>query len=146
MSDLNKLQIIGRLGGDPESRNLEGGQVVTTFSVATALTWKNKQGEKQEKTEWHNVVIWGKLAEVAAKYLTKGKQVYLEGRIETVSWEKDGEKKYKTQMVADNLIMLGSKNDQPQQAQTNPEQQYQTAVQQANTPEPTEEEIDDLPF
>ncbi|MCA9375691.1 MAG: single-stranded DNA-binding protein [Candidatus Doudnabacteria bacterium] len=107
--DLNKAQIIGRLTRDPESRSTPGGQQVATFSVATGFSWTDQQGQKQERTEFHNVVAWRKLAEICSQYLTKGKQVYIEGRLQTRSWEgQDGQKRYRTEIVADNMIMLGS--------------------------------------
>jgi len=109
MSDLNKAMIIGRLTRDPESRNIPTGQLVSSFSVATGRNWKDKSGTKQEKTEFHNVVAWGKLAEICKQYLTKGKKVYIEGRLQTRSWDdQNGQKKYKTEIIAENMQMLDS--------------------------------------
>ncbi|OGY84324.1 MAG: hypothetical protein A3F54_04000 [Candidatus Kerfeldbacteria bacterium RIFCSPHIGHO2_12_FULL_48_17] len=110
--DLNKVMLIGRLTRDPESRTIPSGQTVTSFSIATSRQWKDQSGQKQEKTEFHNITAWRKLGEIAAQYLKKGKQIYLEGRLETHSWEdQGGVKKYRTEIVADNLIMLGSRQD-----------------------------------
>src|SRR5690242_12462 len=112
MAGLNKAQLIGRLGKDPEVRNFDGGGVNCTFSVATSETWKDKQtGEKKERTEWHNIVIWGKLAEIAGKYLHKGDQVYISGPIRTRVWEKDNVKRYITEIFADEMLMLTTKKD-----------------------------------
>lgn len=109
MSDLNKAMIIGRLTRDPESRNIPTGQLVSSFSVATGRSWKDKSGAKQEKTEFHNVVAWGKLAEICKQYLNKGKKVFIEGRLQTRSWDdQNGQKKYKTEIIAENMQMLDS--------------------------------------
>ncbi len=110
MGSLNKAMIIGRLGRDPEVRYTQGGQAVATFSVATDHKWTNKSGEKQEKTEWHRIKAWGKLAELAGEYLSKGRQVYIEGRIETSEYtDKDGVKKYSTEINAQEIQFLDSK-------------------------------------
>lgn len=107
--DLNRATIIGRLVRDPELRSLTSGKSVSSFSVATGRVWKDANGQKQEQTEYHNVVVWGKLAEIASQYLRKGRQVYIEGRIQTRDWTgQDGVKRYRTEIVGDNLIMLGS--------------------------------------
>lgn len=112
MGSLNKAMIIGRLGKDPEVRYTQGGQAVATFSVATDHKWTNKTGEKQEKTEWHRIKAWGKLAELAGEYLAKGRQVYIEGRIETSEYtDKDGVKKYSTEINAQEIQFLDSKSD-----------------------------------
>ena len=106
---LNKAMLIGRLGRDPETKFTQSGKQVTMFSIATSDRHKIN-GEWVESTEWHNVKVWNKTAEVAAKYLKKGSQVYLEGKIETRSWEgKDGQKKYKTEVIGYQLYMLDSK-------------------------------------
>ncbi|HYE22650.1 MAG TPA: single-stranded DNA-binding protein, partial [Verrucomicrobiae bacterium] len=106
--DLNKVMIIGRLTRDPEVRTTPGGANVVSFSVATSFNWTDQQGQKKEQTEFHNVVAWRKLAEIIGQYLKKGSQVYLEGRLQTRSWEgQDGKKNYRTEIVADNMIMLG---------------------------------------
>ena len=106
--DLNRATIIGRLTRDPEVKTTPSGQTVANLGVATNRVWTDKSGVKQEKVEFHNIVIWGKLAEIAGQYLSKGRQVYLEGRLETRDWTgQDGVKRYRTEIVADNMIMLG---------------------------------------
>ena len=112
MSGLNKAMIIGRLGRDPEVRYTTDGRAIANFSVATSEEWKDKAtGEKRERTEWHRVVAFGRLGEICGEYLSKGKQVYLEGRLQTRSWEKDGVTRYTTEIVASDLQFLGAKND-----------------------------------
>jgi single-strand DNA-binding protein len=108
---LNKVMLIGNLGRDPEVRSTPSGQPVANFTLATSRRWKDKSGQRQEQTEWHNIVVWGKQAEIAGQYLTKGKQIYLEGRLQTRSWEdrQSGEKKYRTEVVCDNFQMLGQR-------------------------------------
>lgn len=116
MSGVNKVILIGRLGRDPEMRFTKSGDGVCNFSMATSETWTDKSGEKQEKTEWHNIVIWGKLAEIATEYLSKGKQVYIEGRLQTREWDdKDGNKRSTTEIVANNMTMLGGGETKEQQ-------------------------------
>lgn len=111
MSGINKVILIGHLGKDPEIRYLEGGVSVASFPLATSETF-NKDGKKVEQTEWHNIVMWRSLADVAAKYLQKGKLVYIEGKLRTRSFEdKEGIKKYTTEVVAENFTMLGRKSD-----------------------------------
>ncbi|PJC02331.1 MAG: single-stranded DNA-binding protein [Candidatus Komeilibacteria bacterium CG_4_9_14_0_8_um_filter_36_9] len=108
--DLNKVMVIGRLTANPEVRTTPGGDSVVSFSVATNFTWTNKEGNKQEKAEFHNIVAWRKLAEIMAQYLKKGSRIYLDGRLQTRSWEdQNGIKKYRTEIIADNMIMLDSK-------------------------------------
>jgi single-strand DNA-binding protein len=106
---LNKVFLMGNLGRDPEVRTTTSGQTVANFTVATSRRWKDRDGNRQEKTEWHNVVVWGKQAEIARQYLTKGKQVFIEGRLETRSWEDKthGDKRYRTEVICDNFQMLG---------------------------------------
>ncbi|MCK9408445.1 MAG: single-stranded DNA-binding protein [Bacteriovoracaceae bacterium] len=103
---LNKVQLIGNLGKDPELKYTPSGVAVATFSIATSESWKDQDGNQQEKTEWHNIVAWRKLAEICGEYLKKGKKVYLEGKLQTRNYEKDGIKRYITEIVADQLIML----------------------------------------
>jgi single-strand DNA-binding protein len=111
---LNKAQVIGNVTRDPEMKQIPGGQVVTSFGVATNFTWTDQSGQKQEKPEFHNVVAWRKLAEICGQYLKKGSKVFIEGRIQTRSWEADdGSKRYRTEIVADNMIMLDKKGDAP---------------------------------
>jgi single-strand DNA-binding protein len=110
MASVNKVIIIGNLGRDPETRYMPDGGAITNVSVATTEQWKDKNGEKQEKTEWHRVAFFGKLAEIAGEYLKKGSQVYVEGRLQTRKWQdKDGADKYTTEIVANAMQMLGSR-------------------------------------
>ena len=107
---VNKATLIGRLGKDPEVRYTPDGTMITNFNLATDEQWKDKNGEKVQKTEWHRIVTFGKLAEICGNYLVKGKLVFIEGRIQTRSWEdKDGVKRYTTEIVASNMQMLDSK-------------------------------------
>ncbi len=108
---VNKVFLVGNLGRDPEVRSTPSGQPVASFSVATSRRWKDRDGNRQEQTEWHNVVVWGKQAEIAGQYLTKGKQVFIEGRLQTRSWDdkNSGEKRYKTEVICDNFQMLGGR-------------------------------------
>jgi len=108
---LNKVMIIGNLTRDPELRNTASGANVASFSVATSLIWNDANGQKQQKTEFHNVVAWRRLAEICGQYLRKGSKVFIEGRLQTTDWTgQDGVKRYRTEIVAENLIMLDSKN------------------------------------
>jgi single-strand DNA-binding protein len=107
---LNKVMIIGRLGQDPELKYTPGGAAVCNFSVATSESWTDKAGQKQEKTEWHRIVVWGKLAELCNQYLAKGRQAFIEGKLQTRSWEdKEGQKKYTTEIMANTVQFLDSK-------------------------------------
>lgn len=119
---LNKVQIIGHLGGDPELRYTANGTAVATLNVATNERFKPQDSEEwQERTEWHRIVAWSRLAEIAGEYLSKGKQVYVEGRLQTRSWDdKDGVKRYTTEIVAQDLILLGGRGDAPSQSQRPP--------------------------
>ena len=111
MSGVNKVILIGHLGKDPEVRHLEGGTTLVNFPLATSETY-NKDGKKVEQTEWHNIVMWRSLADVAAKFLQKGKQVYIEGKLRSRNYEdKEGVKRYVTEIVAENFTMLGRKNE-----------------------------------
>ncbi len=112
MASLNKVMLIGNLGKDPEVRYTTSGQGVASFSIATTEKYKNKSGEWEEKTEWHNIVLWGKLAEIAKDYLSKGKTVFIEGRLQTRKWQdKDGRDRYNTEIVGDRMQMLSPKGD-----------------------------------
>ena len=109
---VNKVILIGNLGKDPELRYAPSGSAVTNFSLATSEQWKDQEGNPQERTSWHNIVMWGKLAEIAAEYLKKGRKVYIEGRLQYRDYEgKDGNKRYVTEIVASDLVMLGSRAD-----------------------------------
>lgn len=110
MASVNKVILIGNLGKDPETRYMPNGEAVTNVTLATSENWKDKNGEKQEKTEWHRVTFYRKLAEIAGEYLKKGSQVYVEGRLETRKWQdKDGHDRYTTEIIADKMQMLGSR-------------------------------------
>ena len=110
MSGVNKVILVGRLGKDPEVRNLENGVNVANFSMATSESYKDKTtGDRKEVTEWHNIVLWRGLADIAAKYLHKGDLVYIEGKLRTRSWEKEGVTRYTTEIVGDNMTMLSPK-------------------------------------
>ena len=156
--DLNRAMIIGRLTRDPEVRSTNSGQSVTSFSVATNFSWNNKDGEKQEQVEYHNIVAWRKLAEICGQFLKKGGRVYIEGRLQTRSWEgKDGNKRYITEIVADNMIMLDSRgaatgpaasDDTPPPPSETPSNQPSTPAKPAAKKDEEEEEIniEDIPF
>ena len=109
MAGVNKVILVGNLGRDPEVRYTKSGQAVASFSIATSEKWTNKDtGEKEEKTEWHRITAWGKLGEICGEYLSKGKQVYIEGRLETREWEdNDGNNRQTTEVIANNMTMLG---------------------------------------
>jgi len=131
---INKVTLIGNVGGDPETRYLPNGNAVTNITMATSDSWKDKQtGQLQERTEWHRVVLFGKVAEIAGEYLRKGSQCYIEGRLQTREWEKDGVKRYTTEIVVDmggTLQLLGGKPDGQQAQQPRqraPQQQGQRA-------------------
>lgn len=111
MASVNKVILVGNLGRDPEVRYMPNGEAVANFSIATTENWKDKSGVKQEKTEWHNIVMYRRLAEIAGEYLKKGRPVYIEGRLQTRKWEKDGVTRYTTEIVGDQMQMLGSKSD-----------------------------------
>jgi len=111
MASVNKVIIVGNLGRDPELRRMPSGDAMVNLSIATTDTWKDKGGERQEKTEWHRVVMFGRVAEVAEQYLKKGSQAYFEGRLQTRKWtDKEGQDKYTTEVVADRMQMLGSRS------------------------------------
>lgn len=117
MSGINKVILVGNLGKDPEVRHLEGGAVVAKFPLATSESYKTKEGQRIDQTEWHNIVMWRGLAESAEKFLRKGSLVYIEGKIRTRSWDdKDGNKRYVTEIIADTMTMLGSKKQEEQGA------------------------------
>jgi single-strand DNA-binding protein len=112
MSGINKVILVGRLGADPEMKTVGQGQTVTRLNVATSESWMGKDGQKQEKTEWHRITVWGKLAEICGKHLSKGRQVYVEGKLQTRSWEdQQGQKKYATEVVASTVQFLGASGE-----------------------------------
>lgn len=113
MASVNRVILLGNLGRDPETKYTTGGDAVCNLSIATSESWKDKSGAKQEKTEWHRVVLFGRQAEVAGEYLAKGKTVYIEGRLQTRKWtDKDGVDKYATEIVGDRMQMLGGRDDE----------------------------------
>ncbi|MEO8741067.1 MAG: single-stranded DNA-binding protein [Casimicrobiaceae bacterium] len=110
MASVNKVILVGNLGRDPETRYTTGGEAVTNIRMATTDTWKDKAGEKQERTEWHSIVFFGRQAEIAGEYLKKGRQIYVEGRLQTRKWQdKEGQDRYTTEIVADRMQMLGNR-------------------------------------
>jgi single-strand DNA-binding protein len=142
MASVNRVILIGNLGKDPETRYMSNGEAVTNITLATTDTWKDKNGEKQEKTEWHNVTFYRKLAEIAGEYLKKGRSVYIEGRLETRKWtDKEGVERYTTGIIATDMKMLGGKTGE--NAGNN------QATRQNNSPQtPTgfDDMRDDIPF
>jgi single-strand DNA-binding protein len=145
---VNKVILVGRLGKDPEVKHLESGAVMAKFSLATSENFKDRNGEKVEQTEWHNIVVWRKLAEIAEKYLRKGSQVYIEGKIKTRTWDdQDGNKHYMTEVVADNFQMLGAKGSTQQDP--GPAEPTVSQDQKPENAAPNQSEdnsSDDLPF
>ena len=108
MAGINKVILVGHLGKDPEVRQIAPNQTVCQFRIATSESWVDKAGQKQERTEWHSIVVWGKIAEICGKYLAKGRQVYVEGRLQTRSWEdQQGQKRYTTEVIANTVQFLG---------------------------------------
>ncbi len=142
MASLNKVMLIGNLGKDPEVRFTASGQAVAGFSLATSETYKDKNGEKVEKTEWHNITLWGKLAEIAGEYLSKGKTVYIEGRLQTRKWQdKSGNDRYTTEIVGDKMQMLSAKGERSGGGDTSSAQKSGSS----NYEEPPFQD-DDIPF
>ncbi|UXP33587.1 single-stranded DNA-binding protein [Reichenbachiella agarivorans] len=146
MAGVNKVILVGNLGKDPEVRHLENGRAVANFSMATSETYKNKQGERVTTTEWHNLVLWSPLAEIAEKYLKKGNQVYIEGKLTSRSYEdKDGVTKYITEVVGREMTLLGGRpdgaasGDYSSNSQPTKTEIVDSTVEDSN-------EIDDLPF
>lgn len=155
MANLNKVMLIGRLGQDPEVKDA-GNTPVANFSIATNENWTDKNGEKQERTEWHNIVAWDKLADLAGNYLHKGSNIYCEGKLQTRSWEsQEGEKKYRTEVVINQLQFLDKKEDsntgaEPQQyAREQPQRQPvndQSNIERIQSNFQGNEKKDDIPF
>ena len=139
MASLNKVLIIGNLGKDPEVRYTSSGTAVASFSIATTEKFKGKSGEWEEKTEWHNITLWARLAEIAGEYLSKGKTVYIEGRLQTRKWQdKDGKDRYTTEIVGEKMQMLSGKGEGGK-SDSKPAQQSQQD-------EPVFNDSDDIPF
>ncbi|MEZ5560876.1 MAG: single-stranded DNA-binding protein [Pseudomonadales bacterium] len=152
---INKVILIGNLGRDPETRYAQGGGAVTSFSVATTENWRDRQsGEQQERTEWHNVVCFGRLAEIAGEYLRKGSKVYIEGSLRTSSWEQDGQKRYRTEVMARDMQMLDSRGGMgggpgggPGGASDGPPTGFESRGGSNNRPTLPEDDFDDdIPF
>ena len=144
MASVNKVILIGNLGKDPEIRTTPQGTTLARFSLATTTAWKDASGAKQERTEWHDIVAWEKLAQICGEYLQKGKQVYVEGSLQTRSWEdQNGQKRYKTEIKASNVVMLGRREDGARSSAN-------TSREVAETPEPATAGgggyDDDVPF
>lgn len=148
MSGVNKVIIVGRLGKDPEVRHLENGASVANFPVATSEVYKDRNtGERKEQTEWHNVVLWRGLADIAEKYLNKGDMVYIEGKLRTRSWEKDGITRYTTEIVGDNMTMLSPKGSSEGTGMVSAPSNQQSSASTSQAADITiEDESDDLPF
>jgi single-strand DNA-binding protein len=148
---INKVILVGRVGKDPEVRHLDNNATVARFSLATNETYKNKSGEKVTNTEWHNIVVWRSLAEIAGKYIKKGAMLYVEGKIRNRTWDdKEGNKRYTSEIEADNFQMLGPKNDDGGQPATGVSNQESAPTSSEFTPNvdfaPGTEASDDLPF
>ncbi len=144
MSGVNKVIIVGRLGADPEVKTISAGTTVARLNVATSESWTGKDGQKQERTEWHRITVWGKLAEICGKHLSKGRQVYVEGRLQTRQWEDpQGQKRYATEIVANTVQFLGSAGQEKSGSQNFAgSQDFQDFG-----PEPTfDQSSDDIPF
>ncbi|MBD3299851.1 MAG: single-stranded DNA-binding protein [Candidatus Moranbacteria bacterium] len=155
--NVNKVILVGRLTKDPEARTTPSGKPVTSITVATSSIWKDESGNKQEKTEFHDIVLWGKLAEISAQYLIKGQEVYIEGKLETRNWEgKDGIKRYKTEIILSGLegkMQMGSKPQGAQNRSSSPQsnnQQKSTSKTKTNQSKSGQDEeeikIEDIPF
>lgn len=141
MRGVNKVILVGNLGRDPEIRYTRDGTAVANLNLATTDYWTDNSGQRQERTEWHRVVAWGKLAEIAKEYLTKGRQIYIEGRLQTRSWDdKQGNKRYTTEVRADQMLMLGTRGgdapDRTSSSTPSPEFEH----------EPFQATDDDVPF
>jgi single-strand DNA-binding protein len=146
MSGVNKVILIGNLGGDPTVRYTPQGTAVANFNIATTERYTNKSGEREERTEWHRIVAWGKLAEICQQYLKKGKQVYIEGRLQTRQWEdQQGQKRQTTEVIANNMQMLGRAGDAPADFNGSQEFSSEPASQAASTANASADD-DDLPF
>lgn len=145
MSGINKVILVGRLGADPEMKSVGSGQTVTRLNVATSESWTDKTGQKQERTEWHRITVWGKLAEICGKHLSKGRQVYIEGKLQTRSWEdQQGQKRYATEIVANTVQFLGAAGERTSSQST--AGSSDTDFQDFG-PEPSfDQSADDIPF
>ena len=151
MASVNKVILIGNLGADPEVRYMPSGDAITNIRLATTDSWKDKSGEKQERTEWHRAAFFGRLAEIASEYLKKGSQVYLEGRLQTRKWQdKDGQDRYTTEIVADRMQMLGGRGGASDNAESTRSAERDPSAE--TPPRPAKEAAgfddfeDDIPF
>ena len=143
MAGLNKVILIGNLGRDPELRYTANGQAVANFTLATTESWTNKSGEREQRTEWHRIVTWGRLAEICGEHLSKGKQVYVEGRLQTREWEdREGNKRKTTEVTANQVLMLGRRGDAPGDPSSPPDAPEDSP--QDASPKP--DSSDDIPF
>lgn len=146
MSGVNKVILVGRLGADPDVKQLSSGKSVCQLSLATSESWMDRDGQKQEKTEWHRIVVWGKMADVCGRHLSKGRQIYAEGRLQTRSWEdQQGQKRYTTEIVANTVQFLGSNNSERSQNQGN-YGDSQGGGGQDFGPEPSFDSSEEIPF
>jgi single-strand DNA-binding protein len=145
MASLNKVFVMGNLGQDPELKYTQNGTPVMSMSIATTEYRGETNGQAQQVTEWHRIVVWSKLAENCAKYLAKGRQILVEGRLQTRTWDKDGQKHYATEIVAQNVQFLGSGDKNQQQGAQQTQQNYQSQQQSAPPPS-TPPSSDDIPF
>ena len=145
MSGVNKVILVGRLGKNPETRTLDNGAKVCTFSIATSEVYKDRDGQRQEKTEWHNIVLWRNLADIAESYLAKGREVYVEGKLQTRSWDdQNGQKRYTTEIVGTNINLIGGRGDEGSHAMAS--ETASTTSGGGSTPFDSSDQQDDLPF
>jgi single-strand DNA-binding protein len=147
MAGVNKVIIVGRLGADPEVKTVGNSQTVARLSVATSENWVDKDGQKQERTEWHRIVVWGRLAEIVGKHLAKGRQVYVEGRLQTRSWEdQQGQKRYTTEIVANTVQFLGAPGERDNSISTGSSSGANDFGSQDFAPEPSFDSNEEIPF
>ena len=151
MAGVNKVILVGHLGRDPELRYTQNGQAVTNFSLATSESYSKKDGEREDRTEWHRIVAWGRLAEICAEYLSKGRQIYIEGRIQTREWEdREGEKRRTTEIVAREMQMLGRRGETNSSYDDSGTPASSSAAADQSTPEGSSQGTpppdDDIPF
>jgi single-strand DNA-binding protein len=154
MRGVNKVILIGNLGRDPEIRYIRDGTAVANLNLATSESWNDANGQRQERTEWHRVVAWGRLAEIAKEYLGKGRQVFIEGKLQTRSWEdKDGHKRYTTEIKADQMVMLGGRGDgsradaePPSEPEEGHSRQPSSEPEEGHSRQPFEATEEDVPF
>lgn len=147
MAGVNKVILVGRLGADPEVKTVTGGNTVARLNLATSESWNDKNGQKQERTEWHRVVVWGKLAELCGRYLSKGRQIYIEGRLQTRQWEdQQGQKRYTTEIVASTLQFLSPMQQGQSTSNGRSLNQENDFSAQEFGPEPSFDAAEEIPF